>query len=87
MGRYKIEIKDLQNRNLELEQSISNLTSDLANYKKEYEVGIKIYESNVKDSGITRLDPTSGIKSEASSYYSPNQNYEVGSPDHGIKMV
>lgn len=45
---YKAEISDLQNRNLELEQMISNLKSDLANYKKENEVGIRIYESNVK---------------------------------------
>lgn len=73
---YKDEIISLQRRNLELEQEISNLKSDLSNYKKENEVGLRIYESNVKDSGITRLDPTS-----------PAQRYEVGSPDHGIRMV
>ena len=73
---YREEITVLQNRNLELEQEISNLKSDLSNYKKENEVGIKIYESNVKDSGVTRLDPTS-----------PAQRYEVNSPDHGIRMV
>lgn len=85
---YKLEIKELQARNLELEQHISNLTADLANYKKENEVGIKIYESNVKESGITRLDDqASGYKSEASSFYSPSQKYDVSSPDHGIRMV
>ena len=73
---YKDEIASLQRRNLELEQEISNLKSDLSNYKKENEVGLRIYESNVKDSGVTRLDPTS-----------PAQRYDVGSPDHGIRMV
>lgn len=73
---YKNEIAGLQSRNLELEQTISNLRSDLSNYKKEHEVGIRLYESNVKDSGVTGLDG----RSQASSFY-PN------SPDSAIKMV
>jgi hypothetical protein len=55
---------------------ISNLTTDLSNYKKEHEVGIRIYESNVKDSAITGLDRTS----QASSY-------QMNSPESGIRMV
>jgi len=88
LAGYREEIAELQARNLELEQTISNLKADLANYKKEHEVGIRIYESNVKESEYTRIDPTSGIKSEiSSSFYSPSQKYDIGSPDHGIKMV
>lgn len=34
LSSYKIEIANLQHRNLELEQTISNLTADLLNYKK-----------------------------------------------------
>lgn len=74
---YKAEIHALQERNLELEQTISNLRSDLANYKKEHEVGIRIYESNVKDSGVTGLD----ARSQASSIY------QTSSPDSAIRMV
>ena len=73
---YKTEIASLQQRNLDLEQTISNLRSDLANYRKENEVGIKIYESNVKDSGVTGLDG----RSQASSFH-------VSSPVSEIKMV
>ena len=87
LAGYRSEIEELQAKNLELEQIISNLKSDLENYKKEHEVGIRIYESNIKGSEYTRVDPTSGIKSEGSSFYSPSQRYDVSSPDHGIKMV
>lgn len=50
-------------------------------------MGIRIYESNVKESGVTRIDPTSGFKSEGSAFNSPTNRYDVSSPDHGIKMV
>jgi hypothetical protein len=73
---YKTEITNLQQRNLELEQTISNLRADLANYRKENEVGIKIYESNVKDSGVTGLD----ARSQSSSFH-------MSSPASEIKMV
>lgn len=53
IASLKLEITDLQARNLQLEQEISNLNSTLINYKKENEVGIRIYESNVKDSKLT----------------------------------
>lgn len=73
---YKAELAQLQSRNLDLEQTISNLRSDLSNYKKEHEVGIRLYESNVKDSGVTGLDG----RSQASSFH-------PSSPDSAIKMV
>ena len=40
---YKLDISNLQQRNLELEQQISNLSTDLINIKREYDVKLQVY--------------------------------------------
>jgi len=43
VSSLKLEIQDLQRRNLELEQENSNLTTDILNLKREFEVKLQVY--------------------------------------------
>lgn len=85
----KQEISDLQTRNLELEQQISNYKSDYENLRREYEVKLQVYGENAKISNLTALESNirspAGVKSPVQQLTSPN--YEARLVDSQIKTT
>lgn len=77
----RAEIVDLQRINLELEQTNSNLATELANNRREYDVKLQVYGENAKISHFTSIGE-SGLKSP--SMVSPVKEYEIRSPEYGL---
>ena len=78
IASLKAEIVELQQRNLQLEQENSNLTTDLLNIKREYDVKLQVYGENAKISHITAGE--SSLRSP--NLLSPVQEYNIKSPDY-----
>ena len=83
ISNYKSEIATLNGRILELEQEKSNLTTELSNLKREYEVRLQVYEENSKILGYTQGDSLM----RSPNVRSPVQQYTVQSPDYSARMV
>ena len=79
---YKIQIHGLNDRILALEQDKSDLTAELSNLQRQYQVELQ-FSSSIKNSAKTEMRSPDQM-------VSPVSKYPLGSPqntDYGIRMV
>ena len=91
IASYKTQVKQLNDRILELEQEKSNLSAELLNLRHELEVKVSVQNFNnsvIKNSEATRYEGRSESKSFVSPASKIGISSSVGSPkEEGIPLV